>query len=269
MKKVCCIGTSHIGAMKGGWDEMAAQWPGVKITFFGAPNLHSNEESLKHLALQGRKIVPVDRDVMRYYRLTSGGETDIEVDAYDAFIVLGGLGLLQPFNLYSLYRTDEQYHDDENLLISSDCLVEALAELFRTTYAYRLTTALYQLTRKPVFLVPDPRPSAGLLVSEGSSIQAWDVYIQLIKKLRARGDHVAEAKYYQAAFHAIRQPGVAIVDGPADVVVDGLFTPHEFCRESVWLQNERFETTRDDDFFHMNNRYGSRVLSEILTRGNI
>ncbi len=269
MTKLCCIGTSHIGALKSGWEAMAAQWPGVQLAFFGAPNLNANEESIKHLALQGRSIVPTSRDVSYYYRLTSGGQTHIDIDAYDGFIVQGGISITQAINLYTLFRTDEQVHDDENVLISVDCLVESLTELFRTSYAYRLTTALYQLTRKPVFLVADPRPSAGLLASEGSDSEAWEFYIRLIQRMHAGGDHVPAARYYLTAVQAVRQQGVSIVDGPAPLIVDELFTPPEFCKDSVWLQNEKFEVSPRDDFFHMNHHYGAAVLREIFARGGM
>lgn len=266
MTRLCCIGTSHIGALKSGWEAMAAQWPGVELSFFGAPNLNANEESIKHLTLQGRNIVPTDRDVLYYYRLTSGGLSHIDIDAYDGFIVQGGLSVTQAINLYVLFRTDEQVHGDEDVLVSVGCLVESLTELFRSSYAYRLTTALYQLTRKPVFLVADPRPSVGLLACESSESEAWNFYIQLIKRMHACGNHVSQARYYQAALQAVRQQGVAIVDGPAPLIVDELFTPHEFCKESLWLQNEKFETSPRDDFFHMNQHYGAAVLREIFAR---
>lgn len=269
MSRLCCIGTSHIGSLKSGWEAMAPQYPGMQLSFFGAPNLNANEESIKHLTLQGRSIVPTSQDVAYYYRLTSGGQTRIDIDAYDGFIVQGGISVTQAINLYTLFRTDEQVHDDENVLVSVACLLESLTELFRTSYAYRLTTALVQLSRKPVFLVADPRPSVGLLASAGSDSEAWDFYIKLIKGMHASGNHVTQARYYRAALQAVQQQGVAIVDGPAPLIVDELFTPHEFCKESLWLQNEKFETSPRDDFFHMNQHYGAAVLREIFARAGM
>lgn len=264
MTRICCIGTSHIGTLKGGWDQIAPRWEGLAMSFFGAPNLRG-VESLSFLTLEGRAIVPMDTDVKRYFNLTSGGLSRIDLDAYDAFIVVSGVGPITSFDLYTLYRTDEQLHTDENVLLSPTCLVEAIAGIFRDTYGYRLTTALAQLTGKPVFLTPEPRPSDALRTASGSSLPIWDFYIKLAKQLLANGDHLSGAHYYKAALGAIRQPGVSVVDAPAALIVDGLFTPHAFSKGSLWLQNERYEPSPQEDFFHMNQDYGAAVLHEILT----
>lgn len=266
MKNVCCIGSSHIGSLKWGWSAIAPRWSGMNMTFFGAPDLRPDEESLKHLTLQGRRIVPTDEAVRKYYQLTSGGLDAIELDAYDGFILQGGIGLIKPLDLYTFFRTDEQTHADTHALVSAECLVESFAELFRSTFAYRLSTAMHHLTRKPVFLVTEPRPSQGLLTSEGSGVEKWDFYIKLISQLHSNGDHVPLARYYRAALQAIRQKGVELVDGPEELIVDELFTPHAFCKESLWLQNNRYEPSPRDDFFHMNGVHGVGVLEEILMR---
>lgn len=264
MKRICCIGTSHVGALKGGWDLIAPKWPNVAVTFFAAPNLRDNVESLSHLTLQGRHIVSTHVDVEKYFQLTSGGMSRIDLDAYDAFIVMSGVGLTKPFELYTVYRTDEQSHADANVLLSPPCLVETMADLFRETFGYRLTTALVQLTGKPVFLAPEPRPSEALLAASGSARPIWNFFIQLIQQMFAKGDHLPEAHYYATALTAIRQQGVVIVDAPPTMIANGLFTPHAFSRDSFWLQNGRYEPSPSEDFFHMNHDYGAGVLTEIL-----
>lgn len=263
MSRVCCIGSSHLGALKGGWDRISPDRPGVDITFFGAPN-YKVEESLQFLTLDGRRIVPTAPDVAHFFKMTSGGLSHIELDAYDAFIVQGGVSLTRPFDLYTLFRTDEQTHQPEHVLVSADCLVEAFAGIFRSTLPYRLTTALAQLTGRPVFLVPEPRPSDALLAATGSESPHWDVYIKLIQRLHAQADHLQLARYYEAAIAAVRQRGVAVIDAPPHMVVDGVFTPHQFCRDSMWLQGGGYEMSPRNDFFHMNQDFGAGVLARIL-----
>jgi hypothetical protein len=266
MTRFCCIGTSHIGALKGGWDRISPEWPDVHIRFFGAPN-YRVEESLQFLTLEGRKIVPTAADVAGFFKMTSGGLSHIDLDAYDAFIVMGGIGLAKPFDLYTLFRTDEQSHQPEHVLVGAECLVEAFAGIFRSTLTYRLTTALAQLTGRPVFLVPEPRPSEALLAAQGSESPHWDVYIKLIQQLHANADHLPEARYYDAAVAAVRQRGVTVVDAPGEMIVDGIFTPHRFCRNSVWLQGHGYEKSPRNDFFHMNQDFGAGVLARILGSG--
>jgi hypothetical protein len=117
-----------------------------------------------------------------------------------------------------------------------------------------------------VLLLPDPRPSEALLASEGSDNLAWDFYIKLIKQMHANGDHRPEASYFKAALKAICQHGVTVVDTPDDLVVNSMFTPHRYCRDSVWLQNETYELSPNDDYFHMNQDFGARVLTDVLSR---
>lgn len=264
MKKVCCIGSSHIATLKAGWDQIAPKWPGVEMTFFGSPN-NRVEESMQFLTLEGRRIVPTDAGVTKFFKLTSGGLGDIDLDAYDAFVVMGGVGLTKPFGLYAHYRTDEQFHSAVNVLISAECLVESFVGIFRSSLPYRLTTALAQLTAKPVFLIPEPRPSESVLASSGSEFPTWDYYIKLIQKLVANGDHASEAHYYNAALQAVRQPGVVMADVHADMIVNGVLTPSEYSKGSVWLQSKGYENSPRDDFFHMNGDFGARVLSGILS----
>jgi hypothetical protein len=264
MTRICCIGSSHLGALKGGWDRISRDWPGIAITFFGAPN-YRVEESLQFLTLDGRRIVPTAPDVAGFFKMTSGGLDHIELDAYEAFIVMGGIGLTKPFDLYTLFRTDEQSHQPPHVLVSADCLIEAFAGIFRSTLSYRLTTALAQLTGRPVFLLPEPRPSDALLVAGRSESPHWDVYIKLIQQLHASADHLHLSRHYEAAMAAVRQRGVVVVDVPPDMVVDGIFTPHEFCRDSVWLQGSGYEASPRSDFFHMNGHFGARMLNLILS----
>ncbi|MDR7270162.1 hypothetical protein J2X20_002820 [Pelomonas saccharophila] len=266
MSRICCIGSSHLGALKGGWDSISPERPGVDIVFFGAPN-YKVEESLQFLTLEGRRIVPTAADVTHFFEMTSGGLSHIELDAYDAFIVMGGIGLTKPFDLYTLFRTDEQTHQPAHVLVGSDCLVEAFVGIFRSTLPYRLTTALAQLTGRPVFLVPEPRPSEALLAAEGTESPHWDVYIKRIQQLHAHADHLPLARHYEAAMAAVQQRGVTLVDAPPDLVVDGIFTPHRFCRDSVWLQGHGYEKSPRNDFFHMNQDFGAAVLNRILGPG--
>lgn len=263
MSRVCCIGSSHIGALKGGWETLAPARPDIELTFFGAPN-YRVEESLQFLTLEGRKIVPTAPEVAHFFKMTSGGLSHIELDAYDAFIVMGGIGLTKPFDLYTLFRTDEQSHQPNHVLVGRDCLVEAFAGIFRATLPYRLTTALAQLTGRPVFLVPEPRPSEALLAASGSESPHWDVYIKRIQQLHASADHLPLGRHYEAAMAAVGQHGVTLIDVPTELVVDGIFTPHRFCRDSVWLQGHGYEKSPRNDFFHMNQDYGAVVLSCIL-----
>ena len=264
MKSICCIGTSHIGALKGGWEQMAPQWTGLKMTFFGAPNLQG-VESLGFLALEGRHLVPTDADVEKYFSLTSGGLNRIDLDAYDAFIVMSGVGPTRPFDLYTVFRTDEQVHTEAHTLLSPSCLVEAIAGNFRDTNGYRLATALAQLGR-PIFLAPEPRPSEALLAGGDSEVAIWDFYIKLFTQMFTNGDHLTQANYYRSALEAVRQSGVAVIDAPAELIVNGMFTPHRFSRGAFWLQNERYEPSPQDDFFHMNHDWGAGVLRAILAR---
>lgn len=266
MTRVCCIGTSHLGAIKSGWDRVARDWRGIEMTFFGAPN-YRVEESLQFLTLQGRRIVPTAADVAGFFRMTSGGLDHIELDGYEAFIVMGGIGLTKPFDLYTLFRTEEQTHQPAHVLVSAGCLVEALAGIFRSSLSYRLTTALAQLTGRPVFLLPEPRPSDALLAASGSESPHWDVYIKLIQRLHASTDHLPLSRYYEAAIAAVEQRGVVVVDAPPDMVVNGLFTPHQYCRDSLWLQGGGYEPSPRNDFFHMNGDFGARMLDLILRSG--
>ena len=84
--KICVIGTSHLGALKQGWDMVRDEFAGLDLVFFGSPG-----SSLRQLRTKGTRLVADDAALAKSLAYTSGGLSEIVIADYDAFLLYGVL----------------------------------------------------------------------------------------------------------------------------------------------------------------------------------
>jgi hypothetical protein len=85
--KICVIGNSHVAAIKNAWDEISRDYSSHELNFFAAPG-----SDLRHLELVGSFLVPKTEGLEKKLVYTSGGETKIDLNIFDIFLIYG-LGL--------------------------------------------------------------------------------------------------------------------------------------------------------------------------------
>jgi len=82
--RVCVIGNSHVASLKSGWDQLAARYRDVELTFFA-----SRGNLIAQLELVGNVLVAPGKWLPGDLAHTSGGRDRIELDAYDVFLTYG------------------------------------------------------------------------------------------------------------------------------------------------------------------------------------
>lgn len=261
--KICCIGTSHLGCLKSGWETLAPSHPEVAMTFFGAPN-SGLTELISDVALSDGQIIPRTQMLAQYFQFTSGGHTNIHVKDYDAFAIIGcGVGLTPLFDIYQTHRSDGMT-TEEAIFVSQNCLLDTARGVFLGSTASKYSKAIKSLTNAPIFIIPDPRPSIAVLDQDGSPNRIWDHYIRLIKKLHLNNDGRLVCDLFRQSLSALAHVGAKVIDASGSMVSEHIFTPDELCRGSVWLQNGAYEQSPSIDFFHMNGQFGGKMLTAVI-----
>lgn len=261
--RICCIGTSHLGCLKSGWEQIELEHPGIAMTFFGAPNA-GMRELISAVALSEGSILPRLPILEQYFAFTSGGHTAIQIADYDAFVVIGcGVGLTPLFDVYETHRSRRMTVQDQ-YLVSDECIIDTVSQIYQTSTASRFIGTIRSVNKAPVFVIPDPRPSVATLDQEGSPNPIWDRYIRLVKGVHASGDGEALCDIFRRSLAPLASSGANVIDASGTLITQHVFTPHEFCRDSVWLQNGRYEESPTIDFFHMNGSFGARMLRSVV-----
>ena len=81
--RLCVIGTSHVATLKLGWDQRAAAYPGVAVTFFAAPL-----GKLLSLKPQDGRLVSADAET-RGLLASSAGHAEVNPQDFDAVLLAG------------------------------------------------------------------------------------------------------------------------------------------------------------------------------------
>lgn len=143
---ICIIGNSHIGSLKTAWDEVKDSNEGVNLTFFGAGGAN-----LSSLVLDNNKIKSDDPFVSERFKTTSRGLKEIDLLAFDVF-VLHGLGFTHPYpllNNYSLVNDSNQY-------ISRQCFISTLHDYLNESLAIKICKLIRKASEKQIILSSQP-----------------------------------------------------------------------------------------------------------------
>lgn len=249
MKKLCMIGNSHLGAIKLGWEDVQAEFPGAEATFFAAPGKHMNRFLVRDgmLVAQGAQTRVLS---------TSSGGSKIDLAAYDGFALFGGgVNFIHAINLYCNYRSDEHRLDGAMVhRVSQECFDAALLGLLGRENAIRLAADIARVSDCPVVVSPQPMPSPRILDSERHNVY---------RSMRDAGDELSLYRSYCRSLKALSASGFTVVEQPEATKMAPLLTGQEYSKGSTKLLNSKQEHG-EDDFVHMNRAYGAMVLRQIL-----
>ena len=224
--KLCVIGNSQMAVLKLAWDRIGAEFPGVTLSFFGAPG-----DRLGGLERQGARLVAVDPDLAKRVGFTSGGATSVEPGAQDA-VLLAGLNFGLGPGLASGYSLAVQ------------------AAALRDRFAATLCGQIHALVRAaapqtPVHVMPTPlRRRSG--EAGGRALQPYAQRLE-IARLALRD----------------RLAGGDVLGQPPATIVAETWTDAVYGVDAVGLDQGRGVRSKDDDS-HMNVAYGEAVLRDWL-----
>ena len=223
--KLAAIGNSHLGSLKRGWDSIGSEFPGIDITFFGARG-----REMRFLEAVGTALVPTTEYVETSFAVTSGGQSRIELNDYDAILIYGLDARIEPTVPGAFYSRQVRYRA---------CGLAAEAALYLQTLKLVRTVfggSVY-LGHEPLLAAPaTPATQEAKLYYDGLS----DLSAAVLAPLDAR---------------LIGQPDETIADGP--------HTHAHFTRGSKRLavgEDNDDERHEDSDNAHMNDEFGELWL---------
>ncbi|MEM9062814.1 MAG: hypothetical protein AAGD13_20320 [Pseudomonadota bacterium] len=251
--RICVLGNSHLAAMKSGWDLISDHTDGYELTFFGAP-----KAMMDGLVLEGSKLVPQNDKLKVKLRVFSGGSEMVDLNAYDAFVVVG----LQfgPRRIAQLYRSHRPVgfewreplsdlapmaqREDHVTAVSERLFLDALVAGLTDTMAVRLIEDIQSVTERPIYLVSAPFFSE-LALETGD----WDTVI-------GAGDVTRLAQRYRKFVRHAVPSDVTLIMPPNRMIRHGFFTAKEFAVPEL---DDGFQ-----DLVHANPEYGASMLRSVL-----
>jgi hypothetical protein len=240
MTAICLIGNSHVGALKLGWPEIEAQFPGFMLDFYASAG-----QSMQLDVVDG-KLVPAP-DIRKRLAATSGKDGDIE-GTYDAYVVCGlTLSSMRAMHAYNA-KFVEMRQAAQYKTAGVDDFAQAMEPALRGAIAVDVIAKLRKITKAPIFLIGTPY---------GAHVR----HEQLWEKLKARGHEAVVAQAYDAACKRIAaELSATFVPQPAETVAGNGFTTREtfFLFPLDYVRSEKAEHT------HMNASFGAIVLRDVL-----
>ncbi len=243
---LCVIGNSHAGAVWRAWKSGAiAARQDFSMTVFAA---QASSVELEH---RGRSLVPTSPTVREKFGLTSGGKDRIEIDKYDAFLLVGlgyGIDLVRLFARCSV--VEHLAHGSADDVVSHACLVETIRGHSAKSAALTFAKHIRADSTAPVLIYPTPfRPETGL--SERSDPCVSD---------RALLDNIMP-RSIAALSQLARKHGCEVIwQHPETVALPGQ-TKARFAKGAVNLKS-----TLERDSKHVNPEFAVFSLRAILKR---
>jgi hypothetical protein len=245
--KICIIGNSHIAAIALGWKQIESEYPGIQITFFGAPGT-----KLKELIVSQGSLVPATTELRKIFRRMSMN-TEIG-DNFQYFLICAlQFGFFRVLPLYNKYRA-EGFAKDNRIPISDDCFGKSLDGCLRKTLAVETVLKLRQITSAPIGLIPEPLPSEGAMFGR-------------IGRSKHRGEEKSVAKFLrEASGRVARDLKIKVVSQAASTKSTALHTKRIYSSGAIRLAGGLTKAHPDGELYHMNAEYGSLMLREAFAR---
>ena len=260
MTRVAIIGTSHVAALKMGWDRIAEQWPGIDVTFFAAPGKAARTQKLKGRVYGYHRAKPAPDEIIFGY---DGGRT-IDLAAFDHVLRVGDtLGEAELSGILSRYAVDgisdtgeDGAHDTgKPLRLSRAAFDMACASLARAS----LPNAPWHDWDAPALtFLARPTPSTKCLRVDSDRYDQW-------RDLAARPDEylIAREIYYAHLGHEMARVGIGLLRQPDETIAPCGLTDERFGEGAAGMVPGK--ALPDEDCVHMNADYGARALRAYLT----
>ena len=247
---ICAIGNSHTAAFTLAWkNRLAETLPGVTITFFAATS-----QKLESLILEDGAFTTHDAELAESLKQSSGGLVRAQIDAYDAFITIGLGARIDIAVLCDTFGTVEHraWGQVDNL-ISKACFTAMVEASFADKLTFWLLDRVRERGHQPFIVCPTPFRSEKQ--ASWTFMRKWRRFAD--EKLR--GPVIAQVQEIGSSFAA--RKGAEIVWQDEATLGPPGFTRAEFAQGAARLGKPPLE-----DGMHMNESYGTAMLSRALAR---
>ncbi len=262
--RICFVSNSHLATAKIGWDAVAADYPWVEASFFGAiASIFASS------AIENGRLVAKSEEAKQSFILTSGGRDTAVFEEYDVVLLFGlEFGVWNLLDLYDKFRWGDQNNPEGDYeLVSTGYLHEiAKARLGRTmAIRYRREIKSNGGARPArIWIYPEPMPCRSVL--DAAPAQKSDLATKRLSALRQIAkwhDEQSLDAAFSAARAALSPGGDVIFEQPSETLDTHIFTRQEYSRGAVTFEHQLL---REDDFVHMNVRFGELMVRQILDR---
>lgn len=245
MSRLCIIGNSHITAVKDGWPKASPITSEFSPTYFAAPG-----NWMAEMEVHDGKLTLTSERGRRLMALSSGGATEIDPTAFDAFLLVGMfVRLRRAVKVYQTHRMPA-HADKSHRVISRATLGAAVAGHIEESAAANTIAKLRTLTKSPVGLIPEPLPSENIIPTD----RFWE------------GDYMPflHDVYMEQLHRFVEKHGVDLAVQAPDSMVRGAFTNARYSIGAVRLRGGN--VSEQEDFQHMNADFGAEILRDLLPR---
>lgn len=246
--KWAVIGNSHLACIKKAYDADSEAYP-FDLTFFGASGwrvLDLRQDTNGYLYAE-------DGTTRRQLNEVSGGLDRIDPTDFVGFFFVIGVTLTDILRVVRShvpykYRQWRKRQD----LISDSCFQEVLQGLRDDRSPRDVYVKLNRDQDKKAVFVHPPFPAEQIRDDRRFPFLKNLDDLSLIRNLKVDLYNVLDEEAAQVGWKIFRQP--------ESTLVDGCFTDRAFSKGGVGIANDIKYT--DEEFSHMNDRYGAAVLSE-------
>lgn len=236
MLKIAIVGNSHLAALKLAMRRQLFAQEDMAIRFWGlpGPEFHSITYSAGLLQTPSKIFV---------LQISDGLYESLPVHEFDA-IVFHGVALNVSDYLLSLRKASQDLRNYSRAFLEDglrSCMEQApswnLVRSLRSEFAGRLLMSAMPLSSE-----------------DGTKF----------KGISITGDELAQLNHHIGA--ELGKIDIEYVSQPSDTIRDSKYTKREFCVDSVRLAAKLCYKHPDDDYIHMNERYGSEILHAVGAR---
>lgn len=251
MTRLTIIGSSHLGAIKNGWTQIASDYPDLEVSFFGAPADSFWAFPLtaqREFGLFDPKTVTPER--LKLIETTNGRHT-IDLAAADKVLLVGwrveeiyNAQLLSSFSVDGVYPVAGRPRMSRN---AYEAMCDAVIERHLPAPEWR------NWTGPSLHVLAKPRMAETCVTGTASRVLPW---AQLARE--APGKAVFEP-YLERFRKRCADIGVSLLLPP-----DSVYGASGLTRANLSVASRKPGTTDDFDHSHMNTAYGKEVLRAIL-----
>jgi hypothetical protein len=182
-----------------------------------------------------------------------------------------GLSLAVVLDVYASYRADDQRNSEGDFELVSPAYFHEIAKarlavMPALTYLNKIREATVARGTE-IWLYPQPMPSIAVLASNVVSATPFEATrISTMKQAVAFHDEEVLHSAFAALCADLAQRGHTTFEQPPETRVSSIFSREEYARGSVRLTKNLNIAHPEDDYAHMNAKYGAIVMRQILER---
>jgi len=259
-KRVLCLGNSHLAAVRDALTRFENLWPSLDVTCVGA-----HGDALLETTCADGILTPISDQAIDNFQ-TLGGMGAIDLNAYDAIIVVGcQVACSRASYLYRRARWAAlpsvidcaDIMNQPWTLVSEPAFAAMLYETLSKTLGGKFIHHLRQGTNRPIYLANQPRTATGIMDIEQHALT-------ILNDIRRDGDAAAVSIMFERiARQLCNDHDVTLLVQPRNTIQEHVMTRPAFTKGAVRLSRQGRYPQPPQDIIHANASYGATVLDQI------